>query len=371
MIILNIGLNPEIYKNSSGQLNQLQNSAAVHVHSEWLQQLFQSNLIHEGFNLVTSNHLEWFVVVDKPEDLVGEIKLQTPRRLDLTGLPDADWHICEQDEAASYFYELLCGLHEPVLGAAEIMQQVKDGFTRSLQMDCIGSVINKLFHQGFELGQSLRQSTEINKGGVVLEQAVIELAEKILEKVTHSSFLLIGARSVMETWREKLNQLEITRIRTVDPGQSRGMEGFDSEIPTDPYKNTDVIIAQSCPAEFRVSTLAIHSWMHQRKNRPLLIIDLDKKSAFEPQIKKIYNVFHYQANNLENIIQVNLKRRHEEVPKIQKHIQKEVDSFMTWFFSDRTYRYHQLVSRSSKMQRWKPYSLIRRVRIKGSSFWIN
>ena len=65
--------------------------------------------------------------------------------------------------------------------------------------------------------------------------------------------------------------------------------------------------------------------------RPLLVVDLGVPRNVEPAAGKVENVFLHTIDSLDHLIQRNLKRRKEEVPKVEEIIEQELAHFRAWF----------------------------------------
>jgi len=71
--------------------------------------------------------------------------------------------------------------------------------------------------------------------------------------------------------------------------------------------------------------------MKARPTSPLLVVDLGVPRNVEPSAGKIENLFLHTVDSLDNLIQRNLKRRKEEVPRVQEIIEEELGQFRAWF----------------------------------------
>jgi glutamyl-tRNA reductase len=62
-------------------------------------------------------------------------------------------------------------------------------------------------------------------------------------------------------------------------------------------------------------------------------MDIAVPRDIEPSAKEINYVFYNDIDSLNIIVQQNLARRREEIPKVEKIIDEEVSSFLKWFSS--------------------------------------
>jgi glutamyl-tRNA reductase len=71
--------------------------------------------------------------------------------------------------------------------------------------------------------------------------------------------------------------------------------------------------------------------MDRRQGRPLLVVDLGVPRNVDPAAARLGNVFLHHIDSLESLIQRNLKRRREEVPKVEEILEEELAHLLTWY----------------------------------------
>jgi glutamyl-tRNA reductase len=60
------------------------------------------------------------------------------------------------------------------------------------------------------------------------------------------------------------------------------------------------------------------------------VVDLGVPRNVEPAAGRVENVFLHTVDSLDNLIQRNLKRRKEEVPRVEEIIDQEIGHFRAW-----------------------------------------
>lgn len=71
--------------------------------------------------------------------------------------------------------------------------------------------------------------------------------------------------------------------------------------------------------------------MAARPSRPLLVVDLGVPRNVEPEAGRIENVFLHSIDSLDHLIQRNLKRRKDEMPRVQEIVDEEIAHFHGWY----------------------------------------
>ncbi|NIV36651.1 MAG: glutamyl-tRNA reductase, partial [Anaerolineae bacterium] len=62
----------------------------------------------------------------------------------------------------------------------------------------------------------------------------------------------------------------------------------------------------------------------------LFIIDIAVPRDVEPGVGKITNVFLYDIDDLQQVLEANLEQRRREVPRVQSIVSEEVAGFLAW-----------------------------------------
>ncbi|MBI3304331.1 MAG: glutamyl-tRNA reductase, partial [Deltaproteobacteria bacterium] len=68
----------------------------------------------------------------------------------------------------------------------------------------------------------------------------------------------------------------------------------------------------------------------ERKRRPMFLIDLGVPRNFDPRLNDVDNVFLYDIDDLEKMIEDNKEEREKEALKAEAIIEEEVESFWKW-----------------------------------------
>ena len=93
----------------------------------------------------------------------------------------------------------------------------------------------------------------------------------------------------------------------------------------------DIIISATSSENFLVSYEDIKSAISKRKGTPIFIMDIAIPRDIDPKVKKIDNVFYNDIDSLNIIVDQNLHKRKQEIPKVEKIIEEEVESFYNWY----------------------------------------
>lgn len=253
-----------------------------------------------------------------------------------------------QVDPHSYFYSLnrsaenllrvAAGLESMALGENQILAQVKEAYSTACKVRASGVVLNKLLHIAFRTGKRVRTETALGEGAVSISYAAVELARKIFSDLSNQTALLIGAGETGELTALHLKDKGVTGLFITNRTYSRAKklsEKFDADpVPfeklEETLKNVDIVISSTGSPEFLLTCQQVKDLNQARGEKPLFIIDIAVPRDFDPEINRLDNVFLYNIDDLEQIVNLNLQKRRAEIPRAEEIIRKELDSFTRW-----------------------------------------
>jgi glutamyl-tRNA reductase len=243
--------------------------------------------------------------------------------------------------AVKHLFNLVTGVDSMVLGDIQIQTQVKEAFSIAQEVKTSGIILNRLFNNALHVGKRARTETEISEGAVSISYAAAELASKIFADLTKRTALLIGAGETGKLTAKHLVGRNLgnlilanrTRQRAENLVQELGgtVINFDSIAVSLPQ--ADIIISSIESPNYVLSASDIKQTMRLRHNKPLFIIDIGVPRNIDPDANQIDNVFLYDLDALNHIIDNNLSHRKAEVHKVNGIIFDELTQFKAWYDS--------------------------------------
>jgi glutamyl-tRNA reductase len=175
---------------------------------------------------------------------------------------------------------------------------------------------------------------------VSLGYAVVELARNIFSGLEECRVLLIGAGEIARSVARPLIERGAMELKVANRSQERARQ-FQAEIPQaqilsfeerlDAVRTADVVIATTSAEEPVLTRKQLKQAIREsRRNRPLLVVDLGVPRNVEPSAARLENVFLHTIDSLDLLIQKNLKRRKEEVPRVEEILDQELQHFRSW-----------------------------------------
>lgn len=251
------------------------------------------------------------------------------------------WYSFSSLHAVKHLFNVVTGVDAMVLGDIQIQTQVKEAFSIAHEAQTSGIILNRLFNNALHVGKRARTETEISEGAVSVSYAAAELASKIFEDLTKRTALLIGAGETGKLTAKHLLGRNLgnlmlanrTRERAEHLVQELGGTVINFESIVVSLPQADIIVSSIESPTYVLTAADIKQTMRLRHHRPLFIIDIGVPRNIDPSANQIDNVFLYDLDALNHIIDNNLSHRKAEVYKVNKIIFEELTQFKTWYDS--------------------------------------
>jgi glutamyl-tRNA reductase len=244
------------------------------------------------------------------------------------------------EEAVNHLFRVSSGIDSMVVGDIQILNQVKEAFQLSTSLSAMGPVMNRLMQSTLHVGKRVRTETSICEGAVSVSYAAVELASKIFEDLSKRSVLLIGAGETGELTLKHLVGKSIGEVKIANRTRKKAEEMLarldakgsvvNYEDMVDALRTVDIVISSVTSPSYIVGPEDVQKVMKQRSNNPLFIIDIGVPRNVNPSANKVDNVFIYDIDSLNSIVDKNLGKRKAEIPKVDAIIQQELDAFLHW-----------------------------------------
>src|SRR5207249_4809797 len=135
-----------------------------------------------------------------------------------------------------------------------------------------------------------------------------ELAAKHLRRA--------GASSVLVTNRTFERAVELAKVFE---GAAVPFEHF-----TDHMTGADIVITSTGAPHFIIGRNLAEQVIHRRKNKPIFFIDIAVPRDIDPAVNQIDNAFLYDIDDLQQVIDANLKERFKEAMRAEQIVDDKV-----------------------------------------------
>jgi glutamyl-tRNA reductase len=309
-----------------------------------LVQLLARPGISEAFLLSTCNRTEIYVQPSLDEKTEEEAYRASLELTFLRRVPEMErpgrLYVQRNGEAARHLLGVASGLESMVLGEPEILGQIKQSSALAETVGASGPVLRRLLRSAAAAGRRARQETAISAGAVSLGYAVVELTRNIFRGLEDCRVLMIGAGEIARSVARPLIERGARSLTVANRSPERARQ-FQEEIPGAllvPFADrlaavseAEVVVATTGADEPVLTRRQLKEAMASRSTSPLLIVDLGVPRNVEPAAGRIENVFLHTIDSLDHLIQRNLKRRKEEVPRVEEIVEQELEHFRVWY----------------------------------------
>ncbi|HEV3111159.1 MAG TPA: glutamyl-tRNA reductase [Candidatus Binataceae bacterium] len=295
--------------------------------------------VSEAALISTCNRVEMIAVANDPEAAANELIgfLAAERRVEPHLFDDAVYRF-EGREAARHLFRVGTSLDSMVIGEPQILGQLKDAYMRAAAAGTVGIVLHRAFHRAFSAAKKVRERTLIGHGTVSVSSAAINLAKQIFDSFEKKTVLLMGAGEMAETTARQLVRLGIESLlitnRTFDRAVALARTLGGTAVPLDSYrpylKIADVVIGSLTTNRPLLGRDDIEGVLHERKYRPMFLIDLGVPRNFHEGLNQLDNVYLYNIDDLAAVTDDTREEREREAQKAESIVELELESFWRW-----------------------------------------
>ncbi|WP_442595298.1 glutamyl-tRNA reductase [Neobacillus sp. D3-1R] len=246
--------------------------------------------------------------------------------------------IYEQEGAINHLFNVACGLNSMVLGETQILGQVRTSFFLGQEKETTGTVFNHLFKQAITLAKRGHSETDIGANAVSISYAAVELAKKIFGALDNKHVLILGAGKMGELAIQNLHSNGVNKVtvinRTFEKAQNlatrfNGVAKSLEELQM-ALIEADILISSTGSNDFVITKDMMANVEKMRKGKPLFMVDIAVPRDLDPKLAELENVFLYDIDDLEGIVEANMKERQKAAEKIQLLIEAEIVEFKHW-----------------------------------------
>ncbi len=314
----------------------------AHRQEEALSLLLATPDVAEAVLLSTCNRTEIYAVTAAEVDGPGAI-------IDFL----VDYHDLDRHELVRYLYfsqgeavirrlfRVVSSLDSMVIGEAQILGQVKEAYEHAFANDASGRIFNKLFRQSFEVGKRVRSETDIGENAVSISYAAVELAKKVFDTLEGRTILILGAGKMSELTAKHLVGNGVRSVlvanRTFERAEELAARFCGSAIRYDELfewiRDADIVISSTAATRYVVTKDKLARAMRGRKGSPLFMIDIAVPRDIDPDVNELDDVFLYDIDDLNGVVETNLEERMREARRAEEIIAEEIVAFERWLES--------------------------------------
>ena len=248
-----------------------------------------------------------------------------------------DCYYCYRDEQAiTHMMRVASGLDSLVLGEPQIFGQIKSAYSVGREAGTVSTFLNQAFQLAFSAAKRVRSETAIGKNPVSVAYASVNLAAQIFTNLKDAHALLIGAGETIDLVAKYLRDQQIGKITVANRTLSRAQELAEvysadaillADIP-DFLPHADIVISSTASQLPILGKGAVESALKKRKFKPFFMVDIAVPRDIEAEVEELPDVYLYTVDDLEEVVQDNMRARSSAADLALEIINQEVENWV-------------------------------------------
>jgi glutamyl-tRNA reductase len=243
----------------------------------------------------------------------------------------------ESREAIQHLFRVAASLDSMVVGEPQILGQLKSAYAVAKSEGAVGGLLETVLTRAFNVAKRVRSETGIGQMAVSVSYAAVELARRIFTSLKGQTVMIVGSGKMGELAAKHLHRSGASRILVTNRTHARAEEMarvFDgkaieySRFPSMLHE-VDIVIASSGAPHYILTREDMQRVIAQRRNRPMFLIDIAVPRNIDPGVNEIEGVFLYDVDDLEGVVNANIRERSKQAEQAEAIVAHEVDAMMT------------------------------------------
>jgi glutamyl-tRNA reductase len=242
----------------------------------------------------------------------------------------------EGRDAIHHLFRVACSLDSMVVGEPQILGQLKAAYAAARERGALSGTLDGLLTRSFGVAKRVRSETGIGQMAVSVSYAAVELARKIFGSLSHRVVMIAGAGKMSELAARHLRRSGATEVLVTNRTHERAVEmatlfegtAVDYTQFTATLPKADILIASSGAPHYILRKEDMQRVIAARRNRPMFLIDIAVPRNIDPAVNEIDNVFLYDIDDLQEVVNANLRERKKEADRAEALVEEEVDRTM-------------------------------------------
>lgn len=236
-------------------------------------------------------------------------------------------------EGVTHFIRVATGLDSQILGDYEIVSQLKQAFDIGKEADTINAFIERLYNTALHASKEVKNKTKLSSGTTTVSYATVQYIQSCEAEFPKPKVLVYGLGKIGKSTVKGLsNHIDFNELTVINrtPEKARklqkelGVRAQEAKLLEDELKKADVVVVATGSNKPTVTK----EMLNLKKKQ--LIIDLSIPNNVETEIGTLNNKVLVNVDQLSSITKSTLESRKEQVPKVEKIIEKYKNEFYQW-----------------------------------------
>lgn len=242
----------------------------------------------------------------------------------------------EGTDAIHHLFRVAASLDSMVIGEPQILGQLKTAYASAKDCGTLCGWLDGLMTRAFGVAKRVRSETGVGQMAVSVSYAAVELARKIFGSLANRTIMIVGAGKMSELAARHLRKSGASHVFVTNRTHERAVEmaqlfqgtpveytRFVSMLP-----EVDIVITSSGAPHYILHKEEMQRVISARRNKPMFLIDIAVPRNIEPTVNDVDNVYLYDIDDLQEVVNSNLRERMKEADHAEAMVQEEVDRML-------------------------------------------
>src|SRR5581483_7442854 len=242
----------------------------------------------------------------------------------------------EGRDAIRHLFRVAASLDSMVIGEPQILGQLKSAYNAAKDCGAVCGLLDGLLARAFSVAKRVRSETGIGQMAVSVSYAAVELARKIFGSLSNRTIMIAGAGKMSELAARHLRRSGASHVFVTNRTHDRAVEiaalfqappveytAFVSMLP-----EVDIVITSPGAPHYLLRKDDMQRVISARRNKPMFLIDIAVQRNIDPAVNDVDNVYLYDIDDLQEVVNSNLRERMKEADHAEDMVTEEVDRMM-------------------------------------------
>jgi glutamyl-tRNA reductase len=251
---------------------------------------------------------------------------------------DLDPFLYEFRDAAAvrHVFRVACGLDSMVIGECQILGQIRDACNAAQQAGCMGSNLTRLMIHTSHIAKRVRNETAISAASWSVSRAAVELAKRTLGELNNRTILVVGAGKMSQLTTKHLCRSGAQNVLVTNRTYERAAtiaalfqgEAVPFEHLNQALARSDIVISSAASTSgYVIWRSAVEQARLERRNHPMLFIDIAVPRNVEPTITTLENVHLCDIDGLRGVVASHQQEVISAVEAAEQMVQAAVNAY--------------------------------------------
>ncbi len=245
-------------------------------------------------------------------------------------------------EAVRHLFRVVSALDSMVLGETQILAQARTAFETARATGTVGRVLGELFPRAFSVAKNVQSRTGIASGRLSVGSTAVDLARQIFSRFDDKIVMMVGAGKMGELTLTHLLDMKPRALWVTNRTDARAAALSDrlaarhGVVPRvipfagwiDALAEADIVISSTGAREPILTVAQFAGVPARRRYKPLLLIDIAVPRDIDPAVGEQEEVFLYNIDDLQTVVEQNLAQRREAIQQCELIIESSVVEFV-------------------------------------------